>query len=93
MSVVPAIAPGALADLLRAALAPTELEILDEGGRHVGHAHGGGGHFKVRIRSAAFAGLARLQRHRLVYDAVGARMGAGVHALSIDARAPDEPAF
>lgn len=88
-----AIGPDALAALLRAALSPAELEILDEGGRHVGHANAGGGHYRVQIRSDAFRGLALIERHRLVYDAVGARMGSGVHALSIDARTPEEPAF
>jgi BolA protein len=42
----------------------------------------------VRIRSARFAGLAPVARHRLVYDALGDWMRQGIHALAIDARAP-----
>jgi BolA protein len=76
---------------LRAALAPVELQVRDDGERHVGHAGAReGGHFTVRIRSPRFAGLSRLARHRLVYDALGPLKARGVHALAIDARAPDE---
>jgi len=76
---------------LRQALAPTALEVQDDSHLHAGHAGAReGGHFTVRIRSARFAGLARLARHRLVYDSLGALAPLGVHALAIDARAPDE---
>lgn len=70
------------------ALAPVELQVLDEGHKHVGHANDGKGHFHVRIVSAAFAGKLPLQRHRQVYAALDGLMDAGIHALSIDARAP-----
>lgn len=74
---------------LRAALAPTELEVVDDSARHAGHAGAReGGHFQVRIRSARFAGLAPLARHRLVYDALGPLGQRGVHALAIDAQPP-----
>ena len=68
-------------------LAPTELEVVDEGHLHAGHAGEGKGHFHVRIVSAAFAGQPPLRRHRLVYAALEGLMDNGVHALSIDARA------
>ena len=68
------------------ALAPAELEITDEGHRHIGHAGEGKGHFHVRIVSAAFAGQLPLKRHRLVYEALGDLMDHGIHALSIDAK-------
>lgn len=66
------------------ALAPAELEITDEGHLHVGHAGEGKGHFHVHIVSAAFAGRLPLQRHRMIYTALGDLMDHGIHALSID---------
>ena len=77
---------------LTKALQPVALEIIDESARHAGHAGaaGGGGHYIVQIVSAAFRGLSPLQRHRLVYDAVGDLMTTEIHALSIQARTPDE---
>jgi BolA protein len=79
---------------LRAALQPTRLEIEDESHKHAGHAgarESGGGHFNVIIVSAAFVGKSLLQRHRLIYDALGETMRREIHALSIQALAPDEP--
>ena len=76
---------------LTAALDPQSLEVIDEGHLHIGHAGEGSGHFRVRIVSAAFAGKNPIQRHRLVYAAVDDLIGHGIHALAIEARAPDEP--
>jgi BolA protein len=70
---------------LTQALAPTELEVVDEGHLHAGHAGEGKGHFHVRIVSTAFAGLLPIRRHRLVYAALDGLMDNGIHALSIDA--------
>jgi len=77
---------------LTAALDPTEIEITDESARHAGHAGAasGGGHYILHIVSDAFAGKNLIQRHRLVYDAVGDMMHSEIHALSIQARSPDE---
>lgn len=75
---------------LEAALAPVELDVLDEGYKHAGHANEGKGHFHVRIVSAAFAGQLPLKRHRLVYAALEGLMDNGIHALSIDAKVPGE---
>jgi BolA protein len=77
---------------LTAALDPTEIEIIDESARHAGHAGAasGGGHYILHIVSEAFAGKNLIQRHRLVYDAVGDMMHSEIHALSIQARSPDE---
>ncbi|TNY27598.1 BolA family protein [Fulvimonas soli] len=75
---------------LTEALAPVELEVLDEGHRHAGHANEGKGHYRVRIVSAAFAGALPLGRHRLVYAALAGLMDHGIHALAIDARTPDQ---
>jgi len=74
---------------LVAALAPTELDVLDEGHKHAGHANEGKGHFHVRIVSAAFSGQLPLKRHRMVYAALDGLMDQGIHALSIDAQAPN----
>jgi len=71
---------------LQNAFAPTELDVLDEGHKHAGHAGEGKGHFRVRIVSAAFAGQLPLKRHRMVYAALDDLMNHGIHALSIDAR-------
>ncbi|HEV7775574.1 MAG TPA: BolA family protein [Luteibacter sp.] len=76
--------------LLEAALQPLALEVIDEGHMHVGHGGEGKGHFRVRVTSAAFAGLNPIRRHRLVYAAVAAMMEDGIHALAIEAKAPGE---
>lgn len=72
--------------------APLELEVLDDSAAHRGHAgaRDGRGHFSVRIVAPAFAGHAPLERHRMVYAALGELMQQDIHALSITARAPDE---
>lgn len=77
---------------LTAAFAPQHLVIEDESHLHAGHAGaaGGRGHFRVEIVSAAFAGQPPLARHRMVYAALGGLMQTGIHALSIQARTPDE---
>ena len=77
---------------LRAALDPLQLELSDESDTHVGHpgAQGGAGHYHLVIVSARFAGLGPVARHRLVYDAVGDLIPNEVHALAIEAYAPDE---
>ena len=78
--------------LLKAALAPTELLVKDQSHLHAGHAGAqeGKGHFDVRIVSEQFDGLNRLARHRLVYDALGAFMASDIHALQIHAISPSE---
>ncbi len=76
---------------LEAAFAPEELEIVDESHKHVGHASAkGGGHYIVRIVSKRFAEQPTIQRHRMVYEAMGELMQSEVHALSIQARSPGE---
>ncbi|MEY2686239.1 MAG: hypothetical protein RL375_437 [Pseudomonadota bacterium] len=71
--------------VLRAEFAPTELQVRDDSARHAGHAGAaGGGHFAVLMRSARFAGLSRVARHRLVYDALGMLIARGIHALALD---------
>jgi BolA protein len=73
-------------------LQPVKLEIIDESAKHAGHAGAasGGGHFIVNIASPAFENKTLIQRHRLVYDAVGDIMHREIHALSIQAKTPQE---
>lgn len=75
-----------------AVLAPEQLEILDESHKHAGHAgaQSGGGHFKLVIVSNVFDGKGLLQRHRMVYDALGSAMQTDIHALTIKALTPEE---
>lgn len=76
---------------LRASLSPQELAVRDDSHLHAGHAGAAeGSHFHVRVVSEAFAGLPRVRRHRLVYDALRPLIPSGIHALAIDARAPDD---
>jgi len=87
-----AVTAQAVEAALKAALDLVELQVNDDSHLHAGHAGAAAGsHFSVRLRSAQFAGLNRVARHRLVYHALGPMMKAGIHALAIDARSPDEP--
>jgi BolA protein len=78
---------------LRERLRPHSLSVSDESHQHIGHAgwrEGGETHFSVDIVSAAFAGKSRVDRHRIVNDAVSEAFQRGLHALAIKARAPGE---
>jgi BolA protein len=76
---------------LRQALAPQQLQVIDDSHHHAGHAGAREGrHFTVRITSERFHGLRPVARHRLVYDALASLMPAGIHALAIQARSPGE---
>ncbi len=81
-----------LRERLEQALQPESLQIIDESAKHAGHAGAasGGSHFIVDISSAAFREKSLIQRHRLVYDAAGDMMQHDIHALSINARTPEE---
>ncbi len=72
---------------LRAAFAPTLLEIIDESGRHAGHAGAVPGevtHLRLRIAAPALEGLSRLAAHRAVNEAMKPAFAAGLHALAIE---------
>jgi BolA protein len=73
-------------------LQPSALEIVDESARHAGHAGAasGGGHFIVNITATAFQDKTPVQRHRQIYAALGDIMHSEIHALSIQARTPEE---
>lgn len=74
-----------------AALAPLRLEIDDDSAKHAGHAGAKeGGHYRLLIVSPRFAGCATMQRHRLIYEALGPMMRGEIHALSIRALTPEE---
>lgn len=68
-------------------LKPSQLEIIDQSHLHAGHAGAkeGKGHFVVEITSASFSGKSLIERHRLVYEALGDLMQTDIHALSIKA--------
>ena len=78
----------ALEQRLQQCLTPSELLVLDESAAHAGHAGSNGTdfgtHFRVRIASPMFAGKTRVQRHRLVYDALQDFIDQGLHALAIE---------
>jgi BolA protein len=77
--------------VLTARLAPVALEIHDDSAKHAGHAGAReGGHFSVVVVSDQFAGRTRMQRHQLVYAALADLMRTDIHALSIQARTPQE---
>ena len=73
---------------LRERLRPSQLQVIDESADHAGHVGangtGLGTHFRVRIATPMFEGLSRVQRHRLVYDALQDYIDAGLHALAIE---------
>ena len=78
---------------LTAALDPVDLDVIDESDRHAGHAgarEGGGTHYRVRVVSAQFERRSRVERHRLVYGLLAAEFADGLHALALNAKAPDE---
>jgi BolA protein len=69
-------------------LQPTALKVIDESASHAGHAGasatGQGSHMRVCIASPLFTPLSRVQRHRLVYDALQDFIDRGLHALAIE---------
>ena len=77
---------------LRAAFPDAAFTLVDESHLHRGHAgaRDGKGHFRLSISSAAFANQLPLARHRRVFAALAALMETDIHALSIDARTPDQ---
>lgn len=82
-----------IAARLTAALSPTRLHVSNDSAQHAGHLGDDGtgeSHFSVEIESAAFAGLARVQRQRLVNQALADLLRDHIHALAIRARAPGE---
>lgn len=78
---------------LNEAFAPVSLDVENDSHRHAGHASSPGtgeSHFRIEIVSDKFAGLSRVERHRLVNEALAAELSGRIHALAIKARAPGE---
>ena len=48
-----------------------------------------GDHYQAKVASASFAGKSRVQQHKMVYDALGGRMGGELHALQLTTQAPN----
>lgn len=80
-------------NLLEAAFSPSHLAVINDSAKHHGHAGDDGSgesHFTVEIESAAFAGINRVNRQRMVNKALGDLPGERIHALAIRAKAPGE---
>ena len=79
-------------ECLLAHFSATELLVKDQSHLHAGHAGAkdGRGHFDVTVVAEEFSGKTRLERHRMVYDALGKLIESDIHALSIKAIAPSE---
>ena len=71
---------------------PEKIEIIDESIKHIGHkeAKNGGGHFLLTIVSCNFYKKSTIDRHRMIYAALGEMIGRDIHALSIKAYTPEE---
>ncbi len=82
-----------IAEQLAVRFQPSVLSVEDESDRHIGHAgwrEGGETHFRIDIVSEAFSGKSRVDRHRMVNEALAEAFSRGLHALAISARAPGE---
>ncbi|HEY0836598.1 MAG TPA: BolA family protein [Azospirillum sp.] len=74
-------------------LAPQRLEVVDDSGRHAGHAGArpeGETHFSVTVVAAAFEGKSRVERQRMVYALLKDELEERVHALALSTLAPQE---
>ena len=85
----------ATAEVIRerlAALNPVTVDLHDESEQHAGHAGAasGGGHWQLTIVSEAFRGKSAVARHRMIYEALGDLMKHDIHALKIEAFAPEQ---
>ena len=82
-----------ITEKLQQAFAPLSLEVVNDSGRHRGHAGSPGteeSHFTIKVVSASFAGKSLLERHRMVNDVLAEELKGPVHALAISALAPEE---
>ena len=90
---MPSTTENTLRQRITAACAPVHLEIEDESHLHKGHVGVralGGGHFNLLVVSRRFEGQPLVQRHRMIYEAVGDLLPQEVHALSMRTLAPSE---
>jgi len=78
---------------LMVALEPTRLDVINESALHAGHRSSPGtgeSHFRLVVVSPKFTGLTRVNRHRLINDALASELKGALHALAIHTYAPDE---
>jgi len=78
---------------LENAFRPLRLSIVDDSWKHAGHAGAeeqGGGHFIIEMISDRFSDRSRIERHRMVNEALAPLFGPAIHALQIRAFSPDE---
>jgi BolA protein len=78
---------------ISAALAPTRLIVIDESAQHAGHGghrSDGESHFRVNVTSPAFRGKSRIERHRIIHEILAEELAGRVHALAVEAAAPEE---
>ena len=76
---------------IRAVLDIHHIEIIDDSAKHAGHQqNSGGGHYNAFIISDSFEGKSLIQRHRLVYNALGEMMTNDIHAFSMKTLTVDE---
>lgn len=71
---------------LNTAFQPVFLDVIDDREEHVGHAHQDSGHFTVVIESPVFIDKNAIERHRMVYAALGSLMQTHIHALRIQVK-------
>jgi len=79
---------------LKAAFAPLMLEVINESHQHAGHQEHFDGtgetHFRVKIIAAQFASMSRIERHRAITNLLAPELDNGLHALAIEAQAPNK---
>lgn len=82
----------AIQQALESAFSPLHIQVKDQSHLHAGHAgaRDGLGHFEVTIVADAFDGMSRIERHRVIYAALGTMMQTDIHALKINAFSPSE---
>ena len=76
-----AMAADEIEQLIRAGIPDARVEITDLAGD--------GDHYAARVVAESFRGLPRFKQHKLVYDALGGRMGGELHALQLKTAAPE----
>ena len=82
-----------ISNKLHDAFSPEFLEVVDETPSHRGHSETDGAsetHFRIRIVSKSFSGMSKMSRHRAVNNILQLYFNEGMHALSIDASAPED---
>ena len=83
-----------IAATLRSSFAPAEVSVADDSHlhdpSHPGHRPEGETHYRVRVVSAAFAGMDRVARSRAAYAALAEEFGTGMHALQLELKTPEE---